>query len=69
MDKSQSIQPTHQNNMRHHRSGARTHSPSVARPGWPGHLALYRHRHYLVHYIPDLVPLSQKSRQGCLSYP
>ena len=54
MDKSQSIQSDHQNNIRHHGSGSRTHSPSVARHGRAGHLALYRPRHHLVHHIPDL---------------
>ena len=54
VDKSQPIQSAHQNNMRHHRSGARTHSPRVARSRWPGHIALCRHRHHLVHHIPDL---------------
>ena len=54
MDKSQSIQSAHQNNIRHHGSGSRTHSSSVARHGRAGPLALYRPRHHLVYHIPDL---------------
>ncbi len=62
MDESQPIQSTHQNNMRHHRSGSRTPSPSVTRPGWAGHLALCCPRHYLVYHIPDLVPSLTENR-------